>query len=324
MVNHQKNYHTHVEYQDYYKILNVPREASAEEIKKQYRHLARKYHPDVSTETNAEEKFKRIQEAYAVLKDPKKRKAYDNMGNHWQQGQGFTPPPQWEWGFQKNQEARGPSEFSDFFETLFGSLHTQGRTRREFVQKGEDLQAKLVITLEEAFHGVSKVLELPETILDPATGQYTRRTRTIRVNVPAGVVPGQNMRLSGQGAPGVGNAPPGDLYLEVHLRTHPVFTLKNKDILLNLPVTPWEAALGAKIMIPTLGGPVALSLPPNSQTGKQLRLKGRGLPGNPSGDQYVTLVIHTPPAITPQEKNLYETMAKEMSFNPRKALLAEG
>ena len=315
-----------MEYQDYYKTLGVSREATAEEIKKSYRKLARKYHPDVSEEPNAEEKFKSVKEAYEVLKDSEKRKAYDQMGAHWQQGQGFQPPPGWEF-HQRGadgatyQEFTGGGNFSDFFESLFGQYARGGAQRtREFRQRGQDQHAKIAINLEDAFQGTTRTLTLQEPSLNPQTGQVTYQTRHLKVKIPPGVTQGQQIRLSGQGSPGRGSGPHGDLYLEIALQPHAFYTVEGKDVYLNLPITPWEAALGAKVDVPTLGGNITLTIPPGSQTGQKMRLKNRGLPGKLPGDQYVLLRIYIPEPKNDQQKAIYQQMATEMQFNPRKAL----
>lgn len=307
-----------MEYQDYYKILGVLRNATADKIKKRYRQLARRYHPDVSKEVNAEEKFKKVKEAYEVLKDPEKRKAYDAIGSEWKQGQGFTTPSGWEFrpqdgtSYQKFQKG----SFSDFFETLFGGWGDKGKrwTRTKFSQPGQDQHSRIDISLEEAFYGTTRTLTLQEPILDPKTDQVNYKTRTLRIKIPAGVTQGQRIRLQGQG---IGGTPNGDLYLQIYLQSHRFYTVDGKDIYLNLPVTPWEAALGTKITVPTLGGAVELTLPSGSQTGKKLRLKGRGLPGKAPGDQYVLLNIYIPEPKTDQQKQLYKQMSELMHFNPR-------
>jgi len=313
-----------MEYKDYYKILGVPRGASQEEIKRAYRRLARKYHPDVSKAPDAEERFKEINEAYEVLKDPEKRAAYDRLGSGWQAGQEFRPPPDWEEVFGGFRAGAAGAEdlggFSEFFETLFGGgFRSRGGTGAGFRMRGQDQFARLRITLEEAYRGGTRTLELQVPEID-ARGRAVTRTRRIQVRIPPGVTEGQQIRLAGQGAPGVGGGPPGDLYLEVELAPHPHFQAEGRDIHLTLPVTPWEAALGAKILVPTLGGPVSLKIPPGSQSGRKLRLKGRGLPGRPAGDQYVTLQIVTPPADTPQRRAFYERMREAMPMNPRRHL----
>ena len=314
-----------MKYQDYYKILGVSRTATADEIKKRYRQLAQKYHPDVSKEVNTEEKFKQVKEAYAVLKDPKKRKDYDTISTEWKQGQGFTPSPEWKFhpqsrtSYQEFQQ----SGFSDFFETLFGrwvdhdKRYTQGRVN----QRGQDQHSRVVISLKEAFYGTIRTLTLQEPILTSHTDQANYTTRTIRVKIPPGITQGQKIRLQGQGLSGTGDGPNGDLYLEIHLQPHQLYTIEGKDVYLNLPITPWEAALGSKITVPTLGGPVDLTLPSGSQAGQKLRLKGKGLPGQPPGDQYVLLNIYIPKPKTSQQKQFYQQMSKLMDFNPRKELL---
>lgn len=314
-----------MEYKDYYATLGVDKKATEEDIKKAYRRLARKYHPDVSKEANAEEQFKNVQEAYEVLKDSEKRAAYDQLGSNWKAGQEFRPPPGWDSSTRfytsGNMGGGGFAEedlggFSDFFSQLFGARGAGaqgfgGRQQgfREFKQRGEDQHAKISITLEEAFKGTSKTFQL----------QLHREVRTLKVNVPAGVSQGQQLRLAQQGAPGIGGGPAGDLYLEIDILPNALFTLQGKDVYINLPITPWEAALGATINVPTLGGKVGLKLQPGSQSGQKLRLKDRGMPGKPhSGNQYVVLQIFTPSAHTHEEKELYEKMAQTMPFNPRK------
>lgn len=297
-----------MQFKDYYETLGVSKTATDDEIKKQYRRLARKYHPDVSKEKDAEAKFKAMKEAYEVLKDPEKRKAYDQMGSGHHAGDSFTPPPGWE--FNQQHHARGPhvseADFSDFFESLFGQ-HARGSHQQPFPQDGEDQHSKIHISLEEAFRGGERHIEL----------SHGKTKRQLNIKIPAGITQGQSIRLSGQGSPGFNGGKNGDLYLEIHIEKHPLFSVDKKDIYLNLPVTPWEAALGEKIEVPTLGGKIALTLPAHSQTGQKIRLKGRGLPGNPPGDQYVTLSIHIPEPKTDAQKKLYEQMKNEMPFNPR-------
>jgi curved DNA-binding protein len=309
-----------MEYKDYYKILDVSRTATADEIKRSYRKLARKYHPDVSKETNAEEHFKEVQEAYEVLKDPKKREAYDQLGSQWKSGQEFRPPPNWQ-GFAGFEGAPFSEEnlgdFSDFFASIFGRGQGGGfhrAARRGPVQhRGHDEHAKMTITLEEAFHGGQKTIQLQM----PHEG-----LRTLKMTIPAGVVSGQQLRLAKQGGPGINGGPQGDLYLEIDIQPHRLYTLQGRDVYLTLPITPWEAALGAKIAVPTLAGSVEMKIAPGAAAGQKLRLKERGLPGKPhSGDQYVLLQIAAPPAATAADRALYEKMAKEMPFNPRKELM---
>lgn len=301
-----------MEYQDYYQILGVPNNASAEDIKKSYRRLARKYHPDVSKENNAEEKFKQVREAYEVLKDPAKKQAYDQMGSEPRGKPGFTPPPGWEFrqpGGDTGQPFYSENEgFSEFFESLFGRQAQSGRRQSHFKQRGSDQHSKISVSIEEAFAGARRTLEL----------QMGSTTRSLNVKIPAGVIAGQQIRLAGQGGEGIGGGPNGDLYLEIQLLDHPFYSVKNRDVYLNCPVTPWEAALGAKIIVPTLRGPVDLTIPAGSQTGKKLRLKGRGFPGVPTGDQYIILNIYTPEPKTDSQRQLYHTMATALQdYNPR-------
>jgi curved DNA-binding protein len=317
-------------YKDYYQIMGVARDASQDEIKRAYRRLARKFHPDVSKEANAEDKFKEVQEAYEVLKDPQRRAAYDQLGSNWRAGQEFRPPPDWGRDFEFSTSSfggsGGQSDFSDFFASLFGqrspfgqrSSFDQGggRGRGGFATAGEDHVAKIQIELEDAFRGGSQTIELKAPQLG-ADGRVTVQPRTLKVTIPAGVIEGQRIRLAGQGSPGGGGGPPGDLYLEIGFRPHRLFTVEGRDLTLTLPIAPWEAALGATVQTPTLAGPVDLRIPPNAKAGQKMRLKGRGLPGPTVGDQYVLLKIVQPPADTPRAKELYEQMQRELPFDPR-------
>ena len=308
-----------MEYKDYYKILGVERNAKEAEIKTAYRRLARKYHPDVSKEPNAEEKFKEVSEAYDVLKDTEKRQAYDQLGANWKAGQTFTPPPGWEDIFSGggfSHTGSSPSGFSDFFESLFGGGFAQGGFHHAdaagfghagFQSQGADQHASISIQLEDAFQGATKTIRL-------------HNGRNLEVKIPIGITSGKRIRLAGQGAKGAGGGPNGDLYLEVQILPHTIFKLDDRNVLLDLPITPWEAALGAQIEVPTLGGRVEAKIPAGSQSGKKLRLKKRGLPGNPPGDQIVTLQIMMPDASSEEDKSYYEEMAKRFKFDPRKSL----
>jgi curved DNA-binding protein len=310
-------------YKDYYQVMGVPRTASQDEIKRAYRKLARKYHPDVSKEKDAEEKFKELQEAHEVLKDPEKRAAYDQLGPDWRPGQDFRPPPDWGKGFEFSRGApgEGPAEFSDFFSELFGSrspfgtAHGGGRAHRGYAAAGQDHVARIEIDLEDAFRGGTRTIELrtPELTAD---GHVMVKPRTLRISIPAGVTEGQQIRLAGQGSPGMGGGPPGDLLLEVSIRPHPRFRLEGRDVTLTLPVAPWEAALGETVSVPTLGGPVEMKLPVGARAGQTLRLRGRGLPGQPPGDQLVLLRIVLPPD-SPRTRQLFEQMKREVPFDPR-------
>jgi curved DNA-binding protein len=302
-----------VEYKDYYKIMGVARDASADDIKRAYRKLARKYHPDVSKEKDAEERFKEIGEAYEVLRDPEKRAAYDALGTR-KPGEEFRPPPDWQFDYAEGD----PGVHSDFFEQLFGGLGGRGR-RTSFRGRGFDTSGQIEITLEEAYAGTERRLSLQRVVLD-AQGRPQPTTRELTVRIPPGAVDGQRIRVPSQGEPGVGGGPAGDLFLAVNLLPHRWFRVEGRDVWLDLPVTPWEAALGETVRVPTLGGRVDLKLPKGSQTDRQLRLRGRGLPGNPPGDQLVVLKIMTPPPKTPADEAFYRQMATTQPMNPRQAM----
>lgn len=309
-----------MEYKDYYKILGVARDATPDQIKRAYRKLARKYHPDVSKEPDAEARFKEINEAQEVLKDPEKRTAYDALGSNWRAGQDFRPPPGGP-GFRQDFHfgADEGGDFSDFFSSLFGRDFHGGGGGAPRKRRGQDQTARIQIELEDAFHGSTRQLriEVPERGAD---GHLISHERTLNVRIPAGVTQGRQIRLSGQGAPGVHGGPAGDLYLEVEIRPHRHFTVDGKDVQLRLPIAPWEAALGGTVQVPTLGGAVNLKIPSGSQSGKRMRLKGRGLPGDPPGDEMVVLEIVVPPAKNEEAKRLYEHMAERLHFNPRAEL----
>ena len=314
-----------MEFRDYYKLLGLARTATAEEIKKSYRRLARKYHPDVSKEKDAEQRFKEVQEAYEVLKDPEKRAAYDQLGSDWKSGQQFRPPPDWASGFEfrGGGRPRGGAHafedegFSDFFSSLFGGASPFGTAGRRQQQAGRDHRARIDIDLEEAFGGGTRTLDLKRPELN-ANGTLELRSHAVRVTIPAGVTDGQLIRLAGQGEAGPGGGRAGDLYLEVHIRPHRLFQAEGRDVTLTLPVAPWEAALGATVTVPTLGGAVEMHVPAGAQSGQKLRLRGRGLPGQPAGDAYVQLKVVLPPANLPEARTLYEEMrAKLAGFDPR-------
>lgn len=285
-----------MQFKDYYETLGVMRGADAEEVKRAYRKQARKYHPDVSKERNAEEKFKDVQEAYEVLKDAEKRAAYDQLGRDYRSGQQFRPPPGWEqrFGQSGNQRFSDLNGFSDFFSTLFGGAGGYAQPEAE--------GGRIEVSVEEAFAGTRRRLTVSEK----------GRARLVDVQVPAGVTDGQALRIAGVGGRGA-------LIVRVRLRPHPLFDLQAKDVHIELPLAPWEAALGAKVAVPTLGGTVELTVPSGAQTGQKLRLRGRGFPGTPAGDQFVTLKLVTPAAETPQAKEAYERMRRDFDFNPRAA-----
>jgi len=312
-----------MEFKDYYQIMGVKRDATQDEIKRAYRKLARKYHPDVSKESDAETRFKEVGEAYEVLKDPEKRTAYDQLGANWKAGQEFRPPPGWDQGFEfhgggfTEADAAG---FSDFFETLFGHGFTPGaRTRTGFHARGEDTHARVMIDVEDTYHGANRTLTLKHTELGQ-DGRPHLRERALNVRIPRGVCQGQHIRLVGQGGAGIGKGEPGDLYLEVEFRPHPLYHVEGRDVFLELPVAPWEAALGATVKAPTPTGAVDLKVPAGSAGGRKLRLKGRGIPGQPPGDLYVVLQIALPPAESASAQAAWRTLEKAFEFNPRARL----
>lgn len=313
-----------MEYKDYYKIMGLERKASQDEIKRAYRKLARKYHPDVSKETDAEAKFKELGEAYEVLKDAEKRAAYDELGSNWRSGQDFRPPPDWETNFNfKNQSytETDAGDFSDFFEQLFGQHPGFASTRRGRGShtRGEDSYAKIHVDLEDSFQGQTRSVSFNAPVVDEK-GKVHVRQKTLNIKIPKGIKPGQHIRLSGQGGQGVGDAPSGDLLLEVAFNKHDFFRLTGADVYLDLPVAPWEAALGAKIKVPTPNGVMELKVPPGSKQGSKFKLAGRGLPSKNPSDFYVILQIALPPASTEKAIQAYEKMQEEFDFNPRHSL----
>ncbi len=309
-----------MEFKDYYKVLGVERGAGDDEIKKAFRKLARKHHPDVSKASDAAARMQDLNEAYDVLRDPEKRAAYDRVGQGMRGGQEFHPPPGWDAGFEFSgaPEGAGFGDHSDFFETLFGAARRArgeapggGRSLR-----GEDHHAKIVIPLEDAFHGATRGLTLRAPALD-ASGHVVFNARELQVKIPKGIRAGQQIRLAGQGSPGLRGEPAGDLYLEVEFEPHARFRVDGRDLYLTLRVAPWEAALGASVPLVTPEGEVQLNVPPGSQGGRKLRLKGRGIPGVTPGDLYVVLDIVLPPATTEKARALYEQMARDLAFDPR-------
>lgn len=314
-----------MEYKDYYQILGISKDATQDQIKQAYRKLARKYHPDVSKEAEAEAKFKDVGEAYEVLQDPEKRAAYDKFGSNWREGQDFRPPPDWDAGFEFSGTGHaGGNGFSDFFESLFGRQGAGGRSyqsaQQSFYSKGNDHHAKIVISLADAYNGAKRTITLSRPVADDE-GHVALKPHNLNVSIPKGIIAGQRIRLEGQGDPGFGGGPAGDLFLEIAFAEDALFRAVKRDIFLDLPVAPWEAILGATLTVPTLGGKVQVKIPPNSQNGKKLRLKGKGLcTAKHSGDQIVTLQVVLPEANTEEQRQLYAAMAKEMFFNPRAEL----
>ena len=312
-----------MQFKDYYQIMRVARDATQDEIKRSYRKLARKYHPDVSKESNAEERFKELGEAYEVLKDTEKRVAYDQLGTNWKGGQEFRPPPDWKAGFEfRGADSPGSNTpgYSDFFSSLFGqNFSASGAEHRTFNARGEDHHARILISIEDSCQGTTRAITLQIPVID-AQGHVATKKRVLNVNIPKGIQESQHIRLSGQGSAGVGKNKAGDLYLQIEFQAHPLYKVDGKSLYLNLPVTPWEAALGATVKVPTPGGIVELKIPEGTLSGSKLRLKGRGLPGNPPGDYYVILAIVLPSAETDVAKDLYRKMEQELNFNPRAKL----
>ena len=304
-----------MEYKDYYQTLGVSKTASEDEIKKAYRKLVRKYHPDVSKEKDAQQKTQELNEAYGVLGDPEKRAAYDELGrgHQYRAGQEFQPPPDWGKGFGFDFNAgNGAGAHTDFFSDLFANLG--GRRRPQPPARGSDNHATITIDLADSYHGATRTvsMHLPER---DAQDRIITRERTLSINIPKGVTEGQQLRLSGQGQPG--RAGPGDLYLEIHFTPDARYRIDGRDVFETVPVTPWELALGGDIDVPTPSGKVTVTVPPGSQSGRKLRLRGRGIPGNPAGDLYLLLDVVLPRADSARAKELYQTMARELAFNPR-------
>ena len=331
-----------VKFRDYYEVLGVIRNASEDEIKKAFRKLARKYHPDVNPgDKTAEEKFKEINEAYMVLSDPDKRRRYDQLGSNYQDGADFTPPPSWEYNHTDYGDVFGGGafDFSDFFTSFFGGGVRQSHMGQDYPMKGQDIESELPLTLGEA-HRVGPyrfAYEVSERCVECGGvglrnnqicstckgSKYHKNRKQLEVNIPTGVREGTVIRLAGLGRPGVGNAKPGDLYLKIKFKPDPLFTLVGADDLqLELPITPWEAVLGAKVKVPTMDGTVEMTIPPGSQGGQQLRLKGQGLKlkNGTRGDQYVRLKITVPSTLSDKERELYQALAQDSRFDPRSSL----
>ncbi len=314
-----------MEFKDHYKILGVAKTADDAEIKKAYRKLARKYHPDVSHEPAAEARMKEINEAREVLSDVDKRAAYDSLGSRHRAGQGFNPPPGWDTGFEfsgrgaPDGSGRGPEDFSDFFASIFGNMQRGGHRphgAENQQMRGEDHHAKVMIDLADAYMGTTRLITLRAARLD-GSSHVVNDERTLNVKIPKGVTSGQHIRLAGQGSAGFAGGAAGDLFLEIHFKADARYRIDGGDVTEIVPVAPWEAMLGAAIEVDTPSGKVEVKVPPKSQAGRKLRLKGRGIPSEPPGDLYLELSVVLPPAETKSARELYETMAREMAFNPR-------
>ena len=302
-----------MEYKDYYKTLGIAKTADAAAIKKAYRKLVRQYHPDVSKEKNADAMTKELNEAYGVLGDAEKRTAYDDLGNRPRAGQDFQPPP--DWGSQYDTGGGG-ADPNDFFADLFAHVGRGAGGRGGFQSRGEDIHASIEIELADAYTGVTRNISLRVPQRD-AQGRTVTQDKTLSVNIPKGATPGQQLRLKGQGHPG--SAGPGDLYLEIQVRGDRRYRLEGVDVYETVPVTPWEMALGGSIAVPTPSGNVEVNVPAGSQTGRKLRLKGRGIPAATPGDLYLILELVLPPATSDKAKAVYEQMARDLAFNPRDA-----
>ena len=308
-----------MEFKDYYKVMGVARDATEAQIKQAYRKLARKYHPDVSKEKDAEARFKEVGEAYEVLKSPEKRAAYDQLGQGPRPGEDFRPPPDWGTGFEFSGDGGRESAYSDFFESLFGAQGRAGSGARRGAfhpGRGEDHHAKVLLDLDATLQGGTRQLSLRVPDID-AGGRLVSKERVLNVQVPKGILAGQRIRLAGQGAQAHGEGTPGDLFIEVEFQPHPLYRIDGRDLYLELPVAPWEAALGATVKTPTPAATVDLKIPAGAHAGSKLRLKGRGIPAAPPGDFYVVLQIALPPANDDKAKAAYAAMAAALPFNPR-------
>ncbi len=321
-----------MEFKDYYKALGIERSATEDEVRKAYRKLARKYHPDVSKEADAQARMRDLNEANDVLRDKEKRAAYDALADRVARGGradgNFQPPPGWDEGFEFHRgPGQGPADhadFSEFFSSLFGKGEHRASESRHYRARGEDHHAAIEISIEDALHGAEREITL-RSLEQDAQGKPSFVNRTLSVKIPAGVYPGQFIRLSGHGMPGHGGEPAGDLYLEVRMAPHKLYRVEGHDLYMTLPVTPTEAALGAQVQVPTPdGGVIEVTVPPNARSGLKLRLKDRGLPGKPPGHLYLLLEIALPPADTEAARKAYEQLAQAAPFNPRRHLGVQG
>ncbi|TVR00675.1 MAG: J domain-containing protein [Desulfovibrionales bacterium] len=322
-----------VSFKDYYQLLDVSKTASQDELSKAYKKMARKYHPDLNPDNaEAEKKFKEINEAYEVLKDPEKRRLYDSLGPNWQHGQNFQPPPGFDSSRFGSYTSGGPQfeggfgGFSDFFETIFGG---QFRGEQDFQDdpfgggfrprqaRGRDVEVGMELPLEDAFSGGSRTISFQEQVVGP-DGMPRMETKSLQVNIPAGIKNGSRIRLAGQGSPGMRGGPSGDLYLKIKIAPHPKFKLEGNSLVYDLPLAPWEAVLGAKVRVPTLAGDVEMTIPAGTSSGQKLRLRGKGLgKGADQGDQLIRVMIAVPKTLTEEERALWSQLAQASTFHPR-------
>ena len=318
-----------MEFKDYYNVLGVERTASDDEIKKAFRRLARKHHPDINKAPDSQSRMQELNEANEVLRDKEKRAAYDSVGQGAQGGQAFQPPPGWDGGFEfsgRPDDLGNAADHSAFFEALFGAARRSGaRARPEHggvegrASRGQDHHAKIMVPLEDSFQGATRQITLHSPGMD-AEGNVALHERTLQVGIPKGIRAGQQIRLAGQGSAGFGQGPRGDLYLEVEFAPQATWRVDGRDVYFTLRVAPWEAALGATVDVPTPDGTVEMNVPAGSQTGRKLRLRGRGIPGKTPGDFYVMLELVLPPAIDEKARAAYRQMASDLAFDPRASL----
>lgn len=314
-----------MQFKDYYAILDVKRDATAEAIKKAFRKLARKYHPDVSKEPDAEARMKEVNEAYAVLSDAEKRAAYDQLGSNYQPGQEFKPPPDWDAGFEYSDRnyAGGQADYSDFFAELFGRAGGFRGQPGDFKLRGEDHHAKVLLEIEDSFTGATRQIALRTTQID-AQGRPRVVPRALNVKIPRGVSNGQTIRLAGQGGHGHGGAAAGDLLLEVQFHPHAQLRCEGRDLHMSLRIAPWEAALGTVLPLRLPDSEIKVRIPAGAQSGQQLRVRGKGLPSTPPGDLLLELQVVLPAATTPRARELYEQMSHDLSFDPRQGEQSRG
>jgi curved DNA-binding protein len=311
-----------MKYKDYYAILGLERGASADDIKKSYRKLARKYHPDVSTEKDAEEKFKEMQEAYETLKDPEKRAAYDQLGTY-RPGQDFRPPPDWGQQYAQGQGGFEDIDLSDLFAGLAGRHGRGGQRRADMPMPGSDYEAVVRISFEQAFEGTEIDLELSALEWDPQGGMR-RVPHRVRTRIPRGVTNGEKLRVPGKGGKGANGGPDGDLYLDIEVAEHPLYRVVGNDLYIDLPLAPWEAVLGTSVQLPTPAGAVSLKVAPGTRAGQQLRLSGRGMTrGSSAGHLYALVRIEVPTVVDDAHKDLYRKLAETSNFDARAHLAKE-